>query len=238
MCGSFRFSESVVSHHLYSASCAMSCLGKPKRPTQITSHSVLNQRLPPNPDISGLGVRISFFYVQKIAPVLLTARSLDEALNSVWTLLATSFGLTVSTLITATSSPYLRRSSSWLANCAIFMALATYNRHPHGSHVVQYTAIGQMYVSMANILYLWARAPTLDAEFDQIGGETVFVVLFKKTSTTGAGRVLALVVIAVLVGYTVVAAIPLAPPCRHAQAGREDVVRRRAFSLPLGLIRT
>jgi hypothetical protein len=78
------------------------------------------------------------------------------------------------------------------------MALATYNRHPHGSHAVQYTAIGQMYVSMAGILYLWARAPTLDAEFDKTGGETVLVVLFKKTSATGAGRVLALVVIAVL----------------------------------------
>jgi hypothetical protein len=41
----------------------------------------------------------------------------------------------------------------------------------------------------------------------------VFVVLFKKTSATGAGRVLALVVIAVLlVGCTVVAAIFLS--CR------------------------
>ncbi|KAJ7860482.1 hypothetical protein B0H14DRAFT_3863820 [Mycena olivaceomarginata] len=67
----------------------------------------------------------------------------------------------------------------WLANYAIFMALPTYNRHPHGSHAVQYTAIGQMY-------------------FDKTGGETVLVVLFKKTSATGAGRVLALVVIAVL----------------------------------------
>jgi hypothetical protein len=32
---------------------------------------------------------------------------------------------------------------------------------------VQYTAIAQMYLSMAEILYLWARAPTLDAEFDE-----------------------------------------------------------------------
>ncbi|KAJ7830060.1 hypothetical protein B0H14DRAFT_3465100 [Mycena olivaceomarginata] len=88
---------------------------------------------------------------------LLTARSLDEALNSVWTLLATSFGPT--TIIVT--------DLVWLANCAIFMALATYNRHPHGSPAVQYTAIAQMYLSMAEILYLWARAPTLDAEFDE-----------------------------------------------------------------------
>jgi hypothetical protein len=36
------------------------------------------------------------------------------------------------------------------------------------------------------ILHLWARVPTLDAEFDKTGAETVFVVLFKKTD---AGRV-------------------------------------------------
>ncbi|KAJ7355640.1 hypothetical protein DFH08DRAFT_1052998 [Mycena albidolilacea] len=132
---------------------------------------------------------------------LLTARPLaDEPL------LATSFGLTVSTLITLPLyQTIIVTGLVWFANCAIFMALATYNHHPHGPHAVQYTAIAQMYLSMAEILYLWARAPTLDAEFDKTGGETVFVVLFKKTS---AGRVLALVVIAVLlVGYTVVAAI-------------------------------
>jgi len=173
--------------------------------------SNLNQCLPPNPDISGLGVRISF-YVQTIALVLLTARSLDEALNSVWTLLGTSFGLTVSALVTAVRNELplyqaiIVTDLVWLANWAIFMALATYNRHPRGSHAVQYTAIGQTYISMALILYLWARAPTLDAHFD-VKGETLFVVLFKSTNATGAGRIIALVITAVLlVGYTVVGA--------------------------------
>ncbi|KAJ7348291.1 hypothetical protein DFH08DRAFT_865686 [Mycena albidolilacea] len=125
-----------------------------------------------------------------------------------------SFGLTVSALVTAVRNELplyqaiVVTDLVWLANWAIFMALATYNRHPRGSHAVQYTAIGQMYISMAGMLYLWARAPTLDAEFEKTGSETVFVVLFKETSATGVGRTLALVVTAVLlVGYTVVAAV-------------------------------
>ncbi|KAF7353313.1 F-box domain-containing protein [Mycena sanguinolenta] len=180
--------------------------------------------LPPNPDISGLGVRISF-YVQTIALgkedpplvlilVLLTARSLDEALNSVWTLLGTSLGLTISALVTAAGNQLTLYQAVvvtdliWLANWAIFMALATYNRHPHGSHAVQYSAIGQTYISMACILYLWARAPTLDAGFSGTPGETVFVVLFISTNATGAGRTIALVVTTLLlIGYTFVAAL-------------------------------
>ncbi|KAJ7355590.1 hypothetical protein DFH08DRAFT_803570 [Mycena albidolilacea] len=79
-----------------------------------------------------------------------------------------------------------------------------YNRHLHSSHAVQYTMIGQM------------RAPTLNAEFNKTGGETVFMVLFKKISATGVGWVLALVVIAMLlVGYTVVMVIFLS----HRLAG-------------------
>ncbi|KAJ7241501.1 hypothetical protein B0H12DRAFT_1133580 [Mycena haematopus] len=172
-----------------------------------------NQCLPPNPDISGLGVRISF-YVQTIALVLLTARSLDEALNSVWTLLGTSLGLTISALVTAAGNQLplyqavVVTDLIWLANWAIFMALATYNRHPRGSHTVQYSAIGQTYISMSCILYLWARAPMLDAEFAGAQGETVFVVLFTSTNATGAGRIIALVVTTLLlIGYSVVAAL-------------------------------
>ncbi|KAJ7722439.1 hypothetical protein DFH07DRAFT_946702 [Mycena maculata] len=175
-----------------------------------------------NPDISGLGVRISF-YLQTIALVLLAGRSLEEALNSVWTLLGTSFGLTVSALVTAASNQLplyqaiIVTDLVWLANFAIFMALATYNRHPRGSHTVQYVAIGQTYVSMAILLYLWARAEALELEQPTRRG-TIFVVLFFSTSATGAGRTVALAMTTLLlVGYTVVACIFLwrHPPVRH-----------------------
>ncbi|KAF7364625.1 F-box domain-containing protein [Mycena venus] len=176
-----------------------------------------NQCFPPNPDISGLGVRLSF-YVQTIAlgkDNSFTLRSekfgLDAARDEHFRTI--SFGLTISALVTAVQNALplyqaiIVTDLVWLANWAIFMALATYNRHPRGSHVVQYTAIGQTYISMSLILYLWARASTLDAGF-QTTGETVFVVMFKSTSATGAGRTVALVITAVLlIGYSIVAAI-------------------------------
>lgn len=64
--------------------------------------------------------------------VLLAGRSLEEALNSVWTLLGTSFGLTISALVTAVRNELplyqaiIVTDLVWLANWAIFMALATY----------------------------------------------------------------------------------------------------------------
>src|SRR5882672_3670617 len=71
------------------------------------------------PDISGIGVRVAFYSqtvlcgeasnnpsaIQRLifGIVLLAGRSLSEALGSVWTLLGTSFGLTVSAIVTATN---------------------------------------------------------------------------------------------------------------------------------------
>ncbi|KAJ7133333.1 hypothetical protein C8R44DRAFT_870739 [Mycena epipterygia] len=164
-----------------------------------------------NPDISGLGVRISF-YLQTIALVFLAGRSLEEALNSVWTLMGTSFGLTVSALVTAVSNELplyqaiIVTDLVWLANYAIFMSLATYNRHPRGSHMVQYAAIVQTYISIACIIYLWARAPELES--DAHTGKTIFVVLFFLTSATGRGRKVALAITTLLfIGYTIVATL-------------------------------
>ncbi|KAJ6464456.1 hypothetical protein C8R45DRAFT_1024075 [Mycena sanguinolenta] len=111
------------------------------------------------------------------------------------------------------------------------MALATYNRHPHGSHAVQYSAIGQTYISMSCILYLWARAPTLDAEFTGTQGETVFVVLFKSTNATGTGRTIALVVTTLLlIGYSVVAALFLS---RRLSSTLKPKHKHKHTSIPL-----
>ncbi|KAJ7061639.1 hypothetical protein C8F01DRAFT_1137988 [Mycena amicta] len=155
-----------------------------------------------NPDISGLGVRISF-YLQTLALVLLTGRSLEEALSSVWTLLGTSFGLAISALVTATQNQLplyqaiIVTDLIWLANFAIFMALAAYSRHPRGSYVVQYCAIAQTYVSMGCVLYLWARAKELDG-VGRGDDKTVFVVMFAGVSATGMGRTVALAITTVL----------------------------------------
>ncbi|KAF7304380.1 F-box domain-containing protein [Mycena chlorophos] len=175
-----------------------------------------------NPDISGLGVRISF-YLQTLALVLLAGRSLEEALSSVWTLLGTSFGLAISALVTASQGQLplyqaiIVTDLIWLANFAIFMALAAYNRHPRGSHVVQYCAIVQTYVSLGCVLFLWDRAGRLDGNGSGAGannstavseGNTVFVVLFVDTKAEGAGRTVALVMTSLLLAaYSGVAAL-------------------------------
>ncbi|KAJ7679563.1 hypothetical protein DFH06DRAFT_1166860 [Mycena polygramma] len=171
--------------------------------------SSANQCLEANPDISGLGVRIAF-YVQTLALVFLAGRSLEEALNSVWTLLGTSFGLTISGLVTAVRhqlplyQAIILTDLVWLADYAIFMALATYNRHRHYSYTAQYAAILQIYFSSVLVLYVWACAPSLEPDED--AGKTVFVVLFASTSATGAGRIVALVFTCLLIaGYSVVA---------------------------------
>ncbi|KAJ6622533.1 hypothetical protein B0H10DRAFT_888496 [Mycena sp. CBHHK59/15] len=164
--------------------------------------SITNPCLEANPDISGRGVRIAF-YLQTLALVFLAGRALDEALSSVWTLIGTSFGLTVSALVTAVQNELplyqaiIVTDLVWLAQYAIFMALATYNRHPHGSRTVQYAAVGQTYISMASILYLWTRASSL--EIDAHRGRTVFVILFASSSATGVGRTVALVMISCMV---------------------------------------
>ncbi|KAJ7078009.1 hypothetical protein B0H15DRAFT_540215 [Mycena belliarum] len=193
-----------------------------------------------NPDISGLGVRISF-YVQTICLVFLAGRSLDEALNSVWTLLGTSFGLTVSALVSAAQTGVDQNGTVtpsslplyqaiivtdliWIANYAIFMALATYGRHPRGSHRVQYAALGQTYISMATILFLWARAPS-----DPNAHQTVFVVVFASVPAARRGRIIALTFTAVLLAaYSAVAYIFLFKRMIHSH----KVIANGALQLP------
>ncbi|KAF7359998.1 F-box domain-containing protein [Mycena venus] len=211
----FRLYDTASEAVVYGTSKLYQSHDGPTAILRMNSSSLPSQCLPPNPDISGLGVRISF-YVQTLALGkwtvfwALSGRSLEEAHNTIWTLLGTSFGLTISAFVTALKNDLplyqavVVTDLVFLANWAIFMALATYNRHPRGSHAVQHTAIGQTYISMSLILYLWARAPTLDAEFEAAQGETKFVVLFISTSATGAGRVAALVMTTLLlIGYSI-----------------------------------
>ncbi|KAJ7856255.1 hypothetical protein B0H14DRAFT_2753302 [Mycena olivaceomarginata] len=163
-----------------------------------------------NPDISGLGVRLSF-YIQTMALVLLAGRVLDKALESIWSLLGTSVGLTVSAIITAGKKELplyqaiIVTNLMWLVNLAVFFALGAYGRHPrslqHAS--VQYVAILQTYTSMGFILYLWAKAASFEPTSH--AGRTIFIVLGIPTSATGDGRKIALVVVGTLLaGYVVV----------------------------------
>jgi len=176
------------------------------------------------PDISGIGVRIAF-YIQTIACVLLTGRSLSEALSSVWTLLGTSFGLTVSAIVTAAHNDLPLYQGIvvtylvWLANFALLMSLASYARHPHPSKAIQLVAILQTYFSTACTLYLWARAPSYGSKSHiAFADQTVFVVFFKNTSAVGDGRIVALTIVAIMIlGYSILVYAFLARQLRNAR---------------------
>ncbi|KAF7304046.1 F-box domain-containing protein [Mycena indigotica] len=206
------------------------------------------QCLEANPDISGLGVRIAF-YAQTLALVLLTGRSLEEALSSVWTLLGTSFGLAVSALVTAAQAQLplyqaiIVTDLVWLANFAIFMALAAYNRHPRGSRVVQYCAIAQTYVSMGCVLYIWSQADQLDGDGGPDEDKTIFVVMFASVNATGHGRTIALTITSLLLAaYSVVAGLflwkrvpPLVAQSLQARRAKPKPSPKRPDPLSLSL---
>jgi hypothetical protein len=56
----------------------------------------MNCNVVANPDISGIGVRLSF-YIQTFVGILLVDR--DSNASDVWTFIATSFGLTISAIV-------------------------------------------------------------------------------------------------------------------------------------------
>jgi hypothetical protein len=126
----------------------------------------------------------------------------------VWTLLGTSFGLTVAAIVTAANETLPLHQGIvvtylvWLANFALLMSLASYARHPHPSKATQLVAILQTYFSTACTLYLWVKAPSFG--YIAFTDQTVFVVLFRSTSAVGHGRIVALTVVAaMLLGYSI-----------------------------------
>jgi len=90
-----------------------------------------------NPDISGIGVRLSF-YLQNILSVLLVTRSWQDAPGALWTFIATSFGLTISAIVQSKQGQLSFFQAVqvcnlvWMANFGLFLALASYSRHRKG----------------------------------------------------------------------------------------------------------
>ncbi|KZP28812.1 hypothetical protein FIBSPDRAFT_992929 [Athelia psychrophila] len=110
-----------------------------------------NNYLVLNTDISGLGVRISF-YLQTFLLVLLVNRSVsrEEAISALWTFIATSFGLTISAVVLAATEQLTlfqalhvlnlvcqiaedpNPKQERLSNFGTFLALASYSRCKSG----------------------------------------------------------------------------------------------------------
>jgi hypothetical protein len=142
------------------------------------------------------------------------------------TLLGTSFGLTVSAIVTGAHNDLPLHQGIvvtylvWLANFALLMSLASYARHPHPSKAIQLVAISQTYFSTACTLYLWARAPSFGSESHiAFTDQTVFVVLFKNTSAVGGGRIMALTIVSTMIlGYSILVFAFLARQLRSVHA--------------------
>ncbi|KAF8216071.1 hypothetical protein K438DRAFT_624365 [Mycena galopus ATCC 62051] len=125
-----------------------------------------------NPDIAGIGVRVSF-YLQTFLLVILVDRSWQEAPTALWTFIATSFGLTIATIVQHQSGGQLTLYQAlqvsnlvWLANFGTFVALASYSRQKAASHKkpdartdadynVKFGAMIQTLFSMALTIYMW-----------------------------------------------------------------------------------
>jgi hypothetical protein len=98
--------------------------------------------------------------------VLLTARSLEEAPNSVWTFLGTNYrahhlGVRHGGARRAASTPGNHRNGSRVARNLGRLHGARDVQPPPGARIHR---DGQTYILMALILYLWAHAPTLNRE--------------------------------------------------------------------------
>ncbi|THH02589.1 hypothetical protein EW026_g305 [Hermanssonia centrifuga] len=87
-----------------------------------------------NADISGIGVRLSF-YLQNFLLVILVDRSWQDAPGALWTFISTSFGLTIAAVVQARQGQLsffqavTVTNLVWLANFGTFLALASYSRH-------------------------------------------------------------------------------------------------------------
>uniref|UniRef100_A0A8H7Y7J4 Uncharacterized protein n=1 Tax=Psilocybe cubensis TaxID=181762 RepID=A0A8H7Y7J4_PSICU len=175
-----------------------------------------------NPDIAGVGVRISF-YLQAFLLVLLVDRSWEDAPITLWTFIATSFGISLAAIIQREQLSFFQAlqlsNLIWLANFGIFFALATYSRHKaeasdpvheSSSHVsdfkVKYGAMVQTIFSMILTLYIWIRAPTFGNQ-SECSPYLKFVLFLFEVRALGAGRYIGLTMSSLLTFIYVCVAI-------------------------------
>ncbi|KAJ7293726.1 hypothetical protein C8J57DRAFT_35968 [Mycena rebaudengoi] len=158
-----------------------------------------------NPDISGIGVRVSF-YLQTFLLVLLVDRSWQDAPIALWTVIATSFGLTIATIVQHQSAAQLTLFQAlqvsnlvWLANFGTFVALASYSRQKaanhdelvRGEYNVKFGAVIQALFSMSLTIYMWSTVSTFGSlpECSHLINYMVFAI---KAPAVGAGKIVGL----------------------------------------------
>ncbi|EIN08101.1 hypothetical protein PUNSTDRAFT_135616 [Punctularia strigosozonata HHB-11173 SS5] len=151
---------------------------------------------PPNPntDVSGIGVRISF-YLQSVLLSLLAARSAsaDEITDALSTLIITNLALCVTTMVQSLEDQlalydglmvcYLL-TGSWFA---IFFALPQYNRYKKSDKWVKLLAVGQSYVVFVTVLSIFGTSPVFGNDHEC--NDRRSVVIFAPFDAVTKGRI-------------------------------------------------
>ncbi|KAJ7052217.1 hypothetical protein C8F01DRAFT_625499 [Mycena amicta] len=184
-----------------------------------------------NADITGVGVRVSF-YLQTIAIAVLSCFSFEEALNSLWALIATSFGLALAVLITAVQrQPELRLQHAIVAGhlisltgITIHVVLAAHFANVlslrlarsrqsvkilHRTQAAIVLSLLQTVFSSSCMMYIWIHASELTDTAPGSAPKAVYVIAFIRLSATGrgAGRVIALLLLAFSVMVSLIMAV-------------------------------
>ncbi|KAF7344024.1 hypothetical protein MVEN_01691800 [Mycena venus] len=164
-----------------------------------------------NTDISGIGVRLSY-YLQTLFLGCLSARSgsLDEIAGALYTLMATNTAMAVTALILGLKPQpeitlqdgviiiYLL-SMSWIT---VIFSLASCNRLSGDTAILQLVSVFQSYVIVAFFFVVVGQAPSFGQTPD-CNREAVAVVFRRFSASTRSGRIVGGTLVGlVVIGYT------------------------------------
>ncbi|KAJ8084477.1 hypothetical protein PM082_003247 [Marasmius tenuissimus] len=196
-----------------------------------------------DPDISGPGVRVSF-YLQTFFLVVLVNRSWQDAPIALWTCIAMSFGLTVAVLANFKSFMTLLEvlqvcNLVWLANIGIFVSLASYSRQKAGSrrakpgrriidYKVKFGAMFQTLFSMVLTVAMWSRIEDIGRLANSNEQDEVRYVFFVwATKATGTAKFVGLALSSLLLAlYTILSLREMYSFCcnRRRKASKDKVL--------------
>jgi len=177
-----------------------------------------------NIDVSGFGVRISF-YLQTLFLALLSVRSgeVAEATNSLLLLVATNIAMVVASLILGfKNNPEITLQDGLvvcyllaLSSITIYISFMRYDRFTNGNSFLDFLAVFQTYLLFAFIVALLVKGRSF-GKSPNCNFEAV-VVIFRPFSAIRSGRVVGWVVVSLaLVAYSFLTIGGYAPAAKGA----------------------
>lgn len=197
---------------------------------------------PINSDISGIGVRVSFYLQTLFLAVLCTrSESLDEIVGSMYTLLSTNMAMAVTGLILGLKpTPEISLHDAlivfyllYLSWTTVVFSLPSCNRLPGSTKVVKTVSVIQSYTLFAFALALIILAPKFGNHPEC--NRNAVLVLFRPFKVFNAGRILGFISIGLVVlMYTVMTILDYIPQDKKDRARKMLVQRMTAKFMHLG----